>query len=104
MTAEEAIGHAEQWLVRQGQQPRHLRCAYFLWRYDLERWANSFCSHSYQQWKRALRLGPVADRYILVEKWCVVFAPNDQVSAGETDQSVTVEVDDRTAGVRRRDV
>jgi hypothetical protein len=40
----------------------------------------------------------------LVEKWCVVFAPNDQVSAGETDQSVTVEVDDRTAGVRRRDV
>lgn len=99
MNADQAIEIATRWLVNTSTPHGIFRSVFFLWRFDLERWANHYCHYSYQQWRKALRNGPVEDRYVLVEKWRVVF----ESGAEKGGNCITVDVDDRTGRVRTWD-
>ena len=103
MTAEDAVEIATQSLARSGTLHGPLRFACFIWRFDLERWVDHFCVYSYRHWKRAVREGPVQDKYVLVEKWRVVFDLPEGVDAQGTLDHVKVDVDDRRACVRQWD-
>jgi hypothetical protein len=103
VTAEEAIEAATRWLEQTARPHGAVRSASFLWRFELERWAERFCYHSYQQWRQAIRERPVEERFVLIEKWRVVFDLPGVQDNREYGVCVAVDIDDRTGSVRLGD-
>jgi hypothetical protein len=103
VTGGEAIEVAEDWLERTTQPRGPVRSVTFLWRFELEQWADRFCYHSYQAWRQAIRERPVEGRYVLIEKWRVVFDPHGGWDEQAPAKRVAVDIDDRTGQVRFSD-
>jgi hypothetical protein len=99
VTAEEAIVVATRWLAQSAVPHGPLRSAYFRWRFELVRWADHFCYHSYQAWKQAVRAGPVEERHVLLEKWRITFDSPGAEGGQGYGHCVRVDVDDRTGQV-----
>jgi hypothetical protein len=103
MTSKEAIELAQQWLTECEKPHGSFRSAYFLWRFNLQRWADYFSYQSLQEWKRAVKVAPVDDVYVLIEKWRIVFETVEATATQHYSSCVTVDVDDRTGRIRLND-